>query len=119
MQKEDSSKPLPKKQKQKLKEDNEVKKMMLLDKAVSYLGAEQNHPSFTEEEHFGMLVAKTLTRLNPRQKILVKKRINDVLFDVEYHAQGAEVPLTHQFAHSEFNLYDQQHQCSGPSIFHS
>ncbi|XP_028411663.1 uncharacterized protein LOC114534417 [Dendronephthya gigantea] len=119
MQKEDGSKPLPKKQKQKLKEDNEVKKMVLLDKAVSYLGAEQKQLSFTEEEHFGMLVAKTLTRLNPRQKILAKKRINDVLFDIEFHAQGAEVSLTDQFAHSEFNLFDQQHQYSRSGVnFH-
>ena len=45
----------------KLKEDKEFKKMMLLDKAVSYLGAEPKQPLFTEEEHFGMLIAKTLT----------------------------------------------------------
>lgn len=69
---------------------------MLLDKAVHHLRAAQKQPSFTDEEHSGMLVAKTLTRLNPRQKILAKKRIIYVLFDVEFHAQGAEVSSTHK-----------------------
>ena len=92
---------------------------MLLDKAVSYLGAEPKQPSFTEEGYFGMLNAKTLMHLNPRQKILAKKRINHILFEAEFHAQGTEVSLNNHFAHSEFNLYDQQHQFLGPDVFHS
>lgn len=37
----------------------------------------------TEEEAFGKNVAQTLTRFNPRQRAIAKKKLSDVLFEVE------------------------------------
>ena len=112
MKADDNTKPLhlAKSQKIKLKEDIEQKKMVLLDKAVNYLGADAQQKSFTEEEHYGMTVAKTLTRLNPRQKILAKKKISDALFEVEFHGEATERPLQNRYTRSDFNFCEQQQQ---------
>ena len=37
----------------------------------------------TEEESFGKMVAQTLSRFNARQRAIARKRINDVLYEVE------------------------------------
>lgn len=67
---------------------------------------------------FWHLSCKNITMSQPKAKDSSKEK--NVLFDVEFHAQGEEVSTTDQFPHSEFNLFDQQHQYSGSGInFHS
>ena len=113
MKADSNTKPLhlAKSQKIKLKEDIEQKKMVPLDKAVNYLGADAQQKSFTEDEHYGMMVAKTLTRLNPKQKkFLQKKKISDALFKVEFHGEATEQPLQNRYTRSDFNFCEQQQQ---------
>ena len=86
----ENSEPLPKERKtpKKMKEEMKQKGMMVVDKAMGVLNEVQQRPKLrsqeiSEEEAFKMVVAKTLARLGEAGKILAKKRINDVLFEVE------------------------------------
>ena len=66
--------------------------MELLEKSISFLSGgdgddrkQSAEPKGTdEEEHFGRMVADTLNRFSPYQRMVAEKRIIDVLFDVEY-----------------------------------
>jgi len=46
----------------------------------------------TEEESFGKMVAQTLSRFNARQRAIARKRINDVVFDVENNPAHSMFP---------------------------
>ena len=73
----------------KMRGEVERKKMLVLNKAVGILNEHKKTTEFkqlTEEEHFGMLVAKTLARLSDRNKLITQKKISDVLFDAEIQA---------------------------------
>lgn len=82
----------------------EDKKLLVLDKAMGVLNEARQLPKqgiqeISEEEAFGMVVAKTLAGLGKAEKILAKKRINDVLFEVEYNhnrlpSAGSEMQFT-------------------------
>ena len=102
----ENSEPLPKERKnpEKMKEEMEQKRMMVLDKAMGVLSEAQQRPKLrsqeiSEEEAFGKVVAKTVARLREAEKILAKKRINDVLFEVDFNhnrlpSQGSETQFT-------------------------
>lgn len=81
----------------KTKGDLERKRMSVLDRAVGILKevheAPTTAPELTEEEAFGMVVARTLARLSPRERMLTKKKINDILFAAEF--QGSEQGTGH------------------------
>ena len=65
--------------------------MSVLDRAVGILKEGNEGPStaveLSEEDAFGMVVARTLARLSPRG------RINDILFEAEFH--GSEQTTGH------------------------
>ena len=46
----------------------------------------------TEEEVFGKHISRTLARFNPRQRAIAKKKISDVLFEVETGNLGNTQP---------------------------
>ena len=73
----------------KMRGEVERKKMLVLDKAVGILN-EHNKTTepkqLTEEEYFGILVAKTLARLSGRNKLITQKKISDVLVEAEIQA---------------------------------
>ena len=93
-----------------MKAEWEQKKLAMLDKAVSILSAEPKQPATpSEDETFGLLVAKTLSRLSDRQKILAKKKINDILFEAEMGNLGGgqflpafTMPATTQYCGEQF-----------------
>ena len=88
----------------KTKEDLERKKMSLLDRAVGILKEVNEAPTaaeLSEEDAFGMVVAKTLARLSPRERMLAKKKINDILFEAEFH--GSEQITTGHIELSSYN----------------
>ena len=80
--------------------------MIVLDKAMGVVSEVQQRPKLrsqeiSEEEAFGMVVAKTLARLREvKKKLSAKKRINDVLFEVELNHNclpsqaGSEIQFT-------------------------
>ena len=83
----------------KLKADLTKKRMQLLDKSIAFLtgGDEKNNdkentatnpanPATTtsEEESYGRFITNTLNRFDPYQRMFAKKRIGDVLFEIEY-----------------------------------
>ena len=62
-------------------------------------GQKLRSQEISEEEAFGMVVAKTVALLGEAEKILAKKRINDVLFEVEFNhnrlpSQGSKIQFT-------------------------
>ena len=73
----------------KTKEDFDRKRMTLLDRAVGILKGVNEAPTtaaeLSEEDAFGMVVARTLARLSLRERMLMKKKINDILFEAEFH----------------------------------
>ena len=73
----------------KIKEELERKRLLVLDKAVGILTNQTLAAALSEEEAFGMVVAKTLSRLSDRAKVLTKKRINDILFQAEFCPEQA------------------------------
>jgi len=89
----------------KTKEDFDRKRMLLLDRAVGILKEVNEAPTpaakLSEEYTFGMVVARTLARLRPRERILTKKKINDILFEAQFH--GSEQITT---GHKELSSYN-------------
>ncbi|XP_068707610.1 uncharacterized protein [Montipora foliosa] len=65
------------------------KRMTLLDRAVGILKEVNEAPTtaaeLSEEDMFGMVVARTLARFSPQERMLTKKKINDILFEAEFH----------------------------------
>ena len=55
----------------------------------------------SEEDAFGMVVARTLARLSPRERMLTKKKINDILFEAEF--LGSEQITTGHIELSSYN----------------
>ena len=97
----------------KMRGEVERKKMLVLDKAVGILN-EHKKPTepkqLTEEEHFGMLVAKTLARLSGRNKLITQKKISDVLFEAEIQATANQE--NGQFGLTDLS-YNQQYSNRG------
>ena len=65
------------------------KRLELLDKSIAFigtadLGCTSKSVSNNMEDTFGKMVSETLLRFTPYQQMFAKKRINDVLFEVEY-----------------------------------
>ena len=89
----------------KTKEDFNRKRMTLLDRAVRVLKEVNEAPAtaaeLSEEEAFGVVVARTLARLSTRKRMLTKKKINDILFEAECH--GSEQTTT---GHVELSSYN-------------
>ena len=73
----------------KIKVDFDRKRMTLLDRAVGILKEVNEAPTtaaqLSEEDAFGMVVARTLPLLSPQERMLTKKTINDILFEAEFH----------------------------------
>ncbi|XP_068742354.1 uncharacterized protein [Montipora capricornis] len=73
----------------KTKVDFDHKRMTLLDRAVGILKEVNEAPTtaaeLSEEDTFGMVVARTLARFSPQERMLTKKKINDILFEAEVH----------------------------------
>ena len=94
----------------KMRGEVEKKKMLVLDKAVGILN-EHNKTTepkqLTEEEHFGMLVAKTLARLSGRNKLITQKKISHVLFEAEIQATANQE--NGQFGFTDLS-YNQQYR---------
>ena len=82
----------------KTKKDFDRKKMSVLDRPVGILKEVNEAPAtaaeLSEEDAFGMVVARTLARLSPRVRMLTKKKINDILFETDFHA-GSEQTTGH------------------------
>lgn len=55
----------------------------------------------SEEEAFRVVVARTLARLSTRERMLTKKKINDILFEAEFH--GSEQTTTDHLELSSYN----------------
>lgn len=89
----------------KTKKDFDRKRMTLLDRAVGVLKEVNEAPAtaaeFSEEEAFGLVVARTLARLSTRERMLTKKKINDILFEAEFH--GSEQITTGHLELSSYN----------------
>ena len=89
----------------KTKEDLDRKRMSLLDRAVGILKEVNEAPTpaaeLSEKDAFGMVVARTLARLSPRERMLTKKKINDILFETEFH--GSEQITTGRIELSSYN----------------
>ncbi|KAJ7377195.1 hypothetical protein OS493_030395 [Desmophyllum pertusum] len=83
-----------------LRQEFEKKKMLVLNKAVGIVNEHKKASEpLSEEEHFGMIVAKTLARLSGKNKLLTKKKINDILFEAEFQQdQASGQNLHHQTA---------------------
>lgn len=73
--------------------------------AIEALKCTQDTPAVehTEEESFGKMVAKTLSRFNARQKAIARKKINDVLFEVDI-GEMENVP-THSAFPGHFSVF--------------
>ena len=74
--------PLPSARKIKINETSDVVNVELYKSCIEAL---KPHPDkkLTEDEAFGKTVADTLTRFTGLQKAIAKKKINDVLFELE------------------------------------
>ena len=94
----------------KMRAEVEKKKMLVLDKAVGILNEHKKTTEpkqLTEEKHFGMLVAKTLACLSGRNKLIMQKKISDVLFEAEIQATANQE--NGQFGFTDL-LYNQQYR---------
>ena len=94
----------------KTKEDFDRKRMSVLDRAVGILQEVNEAPAtaaeLSEEDAFGMVVARTLARLSPRVRMLTKKKINDILFEAEFHG------LEQTTGHIELSSYNPMYGAS-------
>lgn len=73
----------------KIKKDFDWKRMIFFDRVVGVL-KEVNEVlvivvEFFEEEVFGMVVVRILVCLSMWERMLMKKKINDILFEVEFY----------------------------------
>ena len=57
--------------------------MVVLDKSMEILNSKPEERTEADEDIFGKMVAATLKRLNPYQKIIARKKINGILFEIE------------------------------------
>ena len=60
----------------------------------------KRYDELDEETHFGLQVAATIRRFNPRQKALAKLRIEQVLVDVEF---PPEFPTNYYSTPTDYN----------------
>ena len=96
-----------------LRQEFEKKKMLVLNKAVGIVNEHKKASEpLSEEEHFGMIVAKTLARLSGKNKLLTKKKINDILFEAEFQQDQA----SGQFVLTEMS-YNQQYRAGEEQYF--
>lgn len=73
----------------KIKKDFDWKRMIFFDRVVGVL-KEVNEVlvivvEFFEEEVFGLVVVRILVCLSMWERMLMKKKINDILFEVEFY----------------------------------
>lgn len=81
-------------------EGRPTEKTQILDTAVSILQEPNEVPlketePTSEEDAFDIVVARTLSRLCPQDRLLTKKKINDVLFEAKYHASEQATAAVH------------------------
>ena len=57
--------------------------MAVLDKSMKILNSKPEERAEADEDIFGKMVAVTLKRMNPYQKIIARKRTNYILFEIE------------------------------------
>ena len=76
-----------KREKGKARKELESMRVELYRNAIQAIKDSGNHQElplqFTEEQAFGRTVSETLSRFSARQKAIARKRISDVLFEVE------------------------------------
>lgn len=82
--------PVPKKRKKEKTQELQDTRVELLRKAIDVLKTPEPEnkntetiPGEREVNAFGQLITETLYRFSERQRVVAKKRINDVLFEVE------------------------------------
>ena len=63
--------------------DKLTEKMAVLDKSMEILNSKPEERAEADEDIFGKMVAVTLKRMNPYQKIIARKRTNYILFEIE------------------------------------
>ena len=89
--------PVPKRQKStdKLNE----KKMAVLERSIEILNSKPEELRETDEDIFGKMIAGTLKRMNPYQSIIARKKINDILFEIELsdYKQQQSYPMNESF----------------------
>ena len=54
-----------------------------LDKSMEILNSKPEERTETDEDVYGEMVAVTLKQINPYQKIIGRKKLNDTLFEIE------------------------------------
>ena len=57
--------------------------MAVLGKSMEILNSKPEERAEADKDIFGKMVAVTLKRMNPYQKIIARKKINDILFEIE------------------------------------
>ena len=74
-----------KREKAKVQKEVQAARVDFYQSAIEALKCRPNTLSaeITEEESFGKMVAQTLFRFNARQRAIARKRINNVLYEVE------------------------------------
>lgn len=81
----------------KIKEDFNQKRMSVLNRAVGLLKEVNEVPTTvvepSKQDTVGMVVTKTLACSSPKERMLMKKKINDILFEAEFH--GSEQATGH------------------------
>ena len=68
---------------QKLNDKLTEKRLAVLDKSMRVLNSKPEKRTEANEDIFGKMVAVTLKRTNPYQKIIAREKINDMLFEIE------------------------------------
>ena len=68
---------------QKLNDKLTEKRLAVLDKSMQVLNSKPEKRTEANEDIFGKMVAVTLKRTNPYQKIITREKINDILFEIE------------------------------------
>ena len=88
--------PTPKRQKL---TDKHTEKMAVLEKSTEILNSKSKEPTEADDDIFGKMVAVTLKWMNPYQKSIARKKINDILFEIEFsdYKQQRSHPMNEHF----------------------
>ena len=78
-----------KREKAKSCKELDAMRMELYKNAIEAL-KEPGNGKLSEEAAFGRTVSETLSRFNPRQRAIARKRISDVLFEVEMGVENLQ-----------------------------
>ena len=79
--------------------DKPTGKMAVLDKSMETLNLKPEEHTEADKNIFGKIVVVTLRRMNPYQKVIARKKINDTLFETELsdYKQEQSYPMNEHF----------------------